>query len=63
MPKLKAPENHHNVSFDGHEYEIDADGHVTVPDEAVKHLEHHGYIQVAVEESVEVKKSKKAKSE
>lgn len=63
MPKLKAPEHHYNISFDGKEYEVDSEGYVNVPDEAVNELVSHGYRQVDESEqsSKSAERSKKHK--
>jgi hypothetical protein len=55
MNKLKAPENCDGCSHDGVSYDVDKDGNVEVPDEAVADLLHHGFKPVPV---VEAKKAK-----
>lgn len=48
MAKLKAPEGSTGCSHDGKEYEVDKDGLVDVPDEAVADLLPHGYVPAPV---------------
>jgi hypothetical protein len=50
MPKLKAPEGATNCSHEGQMYEVDADGSVDVPDEAVAPLMCHGFTPIAAPE-------------
>lgn len=44
MAKMKAPEGCTGCSFNGEEFEVDKDGNVDVPEEAVAELSSHGFV-------------------
>jgi hypothetical protein len=48
MPKLKAPEGATSCSHDGQSFDVDTDGTVDVPDEAVVALMCHGFAPATV---------------
>lgn len=49
MAKLKAPEGCKSCSHDGIEFEVDKNGVVDVPDEAVADLFNHGFTPAKAE--------------
>lgn len=47
--KMKVPEGGGNVSFEGNEYPVGADGVIEVPEGAVMYLAQYGYMHMATE--------------